>query len=199
MINQTFYLFLSVLLMLGCSQKHKETNSINNSQSSDTISTESSEEEPNYTPLPEIDFTKDSKSRIYLINGRDGFVLYDSVGLDTFRLSSERQRIDVVLQSPTGKYIACLVRVSLVNEPGVWGDTPAPQRGYYDLVVVNTKSIHIVRRMEPPCADFIELDRWMSKSRLLFHTSDGFSVAGTFVFDAYRDSLQRVDDEYGRK
>jgi hypothetical protein len=199
MKNRSYLFVLSALLLFGCSQKREEIDSKKIHPSSDTIAIMSVTTKPNLIPLPEVDSTLDINPRIYLIKGQDGFVLFDSVGLDTFHLSFKRQRIDVGLKSPTGKYIACLVRVSLVDEPGIWGDKPAPKRAYHNLVVVNTVSARIVRRMKPPCDSFMNFDKWVSKSRLLFHTSDGFAVGCYFVFDAFRDSLQRVPDEYDDK
>jgi hypothetical protein len=42
----------------------------------------------------------------------------------------------------------------------------------------------------------MDIDKWLSKSRVIFFTSDGFAVGGHFLFDAFRDSLQEIPEDY---
>jgi hypothetical protein len=52
--------------------------------------------------------------------------------------------------------------------------------------------------MGPPTDIYMILDKWISKSRLLFDVTDDFAMEGSYVFDAFRDSLQLVKYDYGR-
>ena len=199
MNNQRYLIFLLALILFSCSQKKEESNSHKNSSINDSIIKQIFSAKPNPIPLPEADSVFDTKPCIYLFKNKDEFFLFDSIGLDTFRLTSNPQRIGVGLQSPTGKYIACLVQVLLVESPGEWGDKVAPLRPLYDLVIVNSVSSKIIRRMDLPSGDDMNLDKWVSKSRLLFHTAAEYAVESFYVYDAFRDSLQKVPEEYGEK
>lgn len=163
------------------------------------------------TPFSEIDSISDSKPRIILIkkekeryHGRtekDTFIIYDyflfdSLKQDTFYIYSNKFKIDNGITSPTGKYIACLIRISMVDEPGLWGDREPPKRPYEHLVIIDAINGKIIRRLKPPSDSFMDIDKWLSKSRVIFFTSDGFAVGGHFLFDAFRDSLQEIPEDY---
>jgi hypothetical protein len=182
-------IILLALFLSSCRAKHEEINSNQAGRPSNaTISKVSTKEEQDRNPLPESDYTHESKPHIYLMKIHDQYILYDSVQLDTFHLSYKHHRIDVGLTSPTGKYIAC----GFLGEPS--GDKISIRR----LIILNAYSSRIIHSMGPPTDIYMILDKWISKSRLLFDVTDDFAMEGSYVFDAFRDSLQLVKYDYGR-
>jgi len=182
-------IFLLALFLSNCRAKHEDINSQQAVPSNATTSKVNTEEEQDRDPLPESDSKHDSNPRIKLMKYHGQYFLFDSVQLDTFHLSYKRHGIDDGLTSPTGKYIAC----GFLGEPS--GDKISVRR----LIVLNANSGRIIHSMGPPTASYIILDKWISKSRLLFETVDDFVMDGSFVFDSFRDSLQQVKYNYGRE
>jgi hypothetical protein len=180
---------------MSCNRDRNEHKYADSSSKKDTIHVYEMESIPPI--LPEIDTIDNAQPRLHIVKGQGCYFLFDSIRSDTFNIG---KRINKLFISPTGKYIACLVHIDSVNKPGLWdGYKTIPKISHEHLIIVNAINPKIIREIAVPIneTDFIGFEKrnnWISKSRLLFHTSDGFAVAFYFVYDAFRDSLQ---ESYG--
>ena len=59
-----------------------------------------------------------------------------------------------------------------------------PRTSVCSIVILELKGRKARSEMVPPEGEWIHLDRWMSKERLLGHRSSGFDGSGFFVIDA---------------
>jgi hypothetical protein len=186
-------IFLLAIIILGCGKKHEE---IILPKASKTIDTVQNRLRIIPALLPEKDTIIDAVPCLRVIKGSNGYILFDSVRNDTFNLYKKPKRINKALLSPTRKYIACLVHIATVDEPGIWENKPVPKRSYEHLVIVNAISPRVIREMKEPSDCFISIGNWISKSRILVSTDDGFAVGGCYVYDAFLDSLQEVSESF---
>jgi len=108
-------------------------------------------------------------------------------------ITETSSQIDQFFISDTRKYVVCLRRVDLIDSPGIYaeGEEP-PKEPIHDVLVLNLLSKKSIRQFAVPQDVFVSFDRWISKSRFVFWCNDGFAANATYVYDAYRDSLQEV-------
>ncbi|MGA3286874.1 MAG: hypothetical protein ABSD46_05585 [Bacteroidota bacterium] len=121
-------------------------------------------------------------------------VLQDSAGSSRFQLTYTGGNIDTLFVSPNCKYVACMQILEWVNEPGEYDDSEkVPQRPVYQIVFINLVSRSIIREIPPEDPlPFWVFEKWISNSRALISTTEGFSVGRVYVYDAFRDSLQYI-------
>jgi hypothetical protein len=193
------FICLFLFVFISCNRDRDEHKYSDSSSKTDTIHNYNNEVIPPL--LPDIDTIYNAKPRLHIIKDKRCYYLFDSIRSDTFNIG---KRINKVFISPTGKYIACLVHIDSVDKPGLWDDNkPIPKISHEHLIVVNAIIPKIIREITVPIneTDFIGIERrknWISKSRLFFHTSDGFAVGFYFVYDAFRDSLQESYEGIGK-
>jgi hypothetical protein len=89
-------------------------------------------------------------------------------------------RIEKVFLSPTHKYAACLLLTEYVDEEG-------------EIVVVDIQRHKVIR--EFPYSGY-SFNRWISNSRFVVNECSAFSLDGTYIYDAYRDSLREAPYAY---
>ncbi len=145
-------------------------------------------------PLPEADH--DTTVYPFNILRRHGEVLrIDPILHDTLQLSHTKGHIDSFFLSPTHKYLACLRRI-----PG--GEYP--EYPWHELLVYEIPSYKFIRRLNSsefklsPFVGSVGIWHWVSSSRLLFTSMSDLDVAGYYVYDAFRDSVQEVSNHYLR-
>ena len=180
---ETLTLALSVTFIC-CTQRPKEPTPHVANESVDTVSKHQAVRRRSVDPLPEADTTHDQPFRLLPIKPQDSHDLIDSLRIRRYHFPYERQKIDDALVSPTGKYIAC----------GFWGEKSGNKVSFRHLIVIEAGSGKVVRSTDSPSDCCIIMHKWISKSRLLFTTNDGFFVGLSYVYDAFRDSLQIVSD-----
>lgn len=149
-------------------------------------------------PLAEADTIPSPPVSVHpTLNNREVF-LVDSVTGTMEQLTFTQGNVDEVSISPNGKYLAYIKVVDYVDSPGEYqeGQT-VPEDAVHAIVVVNLASGKTTREIPAPEDIFISFDRWISDSRFLFETGDGFAVGGFYVYDAFRDSLQKVKYGFG--
>ena len=147
-------------------------------------------------PLPEADTLYDTQytDSLFLRNGELWAANYI---LKTERiLTKTNSQIDTFFVSPSRKYAACLRRVGLIDSPGLYEEGEViPKDPVHEVLVLNLVTKQIIRQFAEPEDIFIHIDRWISKSRLVFWCTNGLAANATYVYDAYRDSIQKV--QYG--
>jgi hypothetical protein len=149
-------------------------------------------EDPSHRSLPEADIIFSGRSVCRAVIQSGEAMLLDSMGKPAIQLTFSGGNIDTLFVSPNGKYLACMQIVEWVDEPGEYDEfeTP-PKRPVYQVVFLNLTSHSTIRVLPPePLYEFWEFERWISNSRALISTSEGFSVGDVYVYDAFRDSLQ---------
>jgi hypothetical protein len=151
-------------------------------------------------PLPELDTLPSPENPFRVVlKSREAF-LVDSTSGATQQLTNTDGSIEEVSGSPNGRYVACMKIVDYVDSPGEYEPgEKVPKEAIHHLLVMSLPSGTIIREIPPPEDMFILSDRWISNSRVLFETADGFAVGGFFVYDAFRDSLQKVPYGYGHE
>jgi hypothetical protein len=103
-------------------------------------------------------------------------------------------RMAKVFLSPTHKYAACLLLRGYVEEQGEYDDTSyVPIREEHIIVVVNVPRCKVIR--EFPYSAY-EFDQWISNSRFVVADRGVFDLNGTYIYDAYRDSLREAPYAY---
>jgi hypothetical protein len=151
-------------------------------------------------PLPEADTLLSTPPpwKAVIIAGE--LWIQDTVAGTSRQLTHINNQIDEARLSPNGKYAACMLVMGQVESAGEYSEgEKAPMENLYDILVVNAQTGELVRQIPPPEDIFVWADRWLSNSRLVLSCSSHFSVNAFYVYDAFRDSLQKVrwdfDDE----
>jgi len=126
-------------------------------------------------PLPEADtaLAYHFNDSLFLRSGE--LWLYDFKAHKEKRLTSTHSQIGKFLISPTGKYVAWTGKI--------------PWR---KVVVFNMSTRKVMRRIPPPEDIFVCFEKWVSPSRLLLTCSDEIACEAYYVYDSFRDSLQKV-------
>jgi hypothetical protein len=151
-------------------------------------------------PLQEGDtLAEASDSRKYFLRNSELWTI-DTLSNDETQITFTRGKIHKFYCSPSTKYVACLHEVAITKEPGIFEHNKAPDRSIYSIMVIRLADGKLIREFDsPPNFDqFLEFGRWLSKSRLFCYTSDGFAIGTGFLYDAFRDSLQQVREDYDR-
>ena len=187
-------LIASLLLPVAffCGQKKSSTSSTDTTKALVSATAEPPEFEE-VQPLPEADTIRQAPCQLRFSLRKSELWGKDTVTQLERQLTFTNAKIDSFLVSPTGKYAVCLHQVSWVKSPGIFEKDEDPgKEPIYSLLVVRTVDGTIIRDVKRPLDLFFDFNRWISNSRLLCVTSDGFAVGSYFVYDAFRDSLQRV-------
>jgi hypothetical protein len=191
-----FHIIIPAIIFLGCGQKNEEIKPSKEKQRADSLANLAFTKVREYTPLVEIDTLKDSRQQIYLAHNNDRYVLVDSALQDTFRLSPYYEKIMNAMTSPTGKYIVCEISYIPSEVSNDHNLKPRQDVPRWEYVFINTNTSQIIRRIGPPESKYLRLKKWVSKSRLLFYASDDIAILSYHFYDAFRDSLYEVPDEY---
>lgn len=170
-------------------------------ESADSKKDATNVEEPEYKemqPLPEADtlFSFPYHLAFYL---KDSEVwATDTIAHIDQQLSFTQGNVDTFFVSPTKKYVLCQHITGSVKSPGIFEEGEDPgEEPVYSLMTIRTSDKKILRDFDAPLDLFLYFERWLSESQFLCSTSDGFAVGFFFVYDAYRDSLQRVPYGFG--
>lgn len=148
-------------------------------------------------PLPEADTSIQFQYSFVFSRRNSELWVTDTVSHVDRQLTFTLGKIDSYLVSPTRRYVVCAHRISWVPSPGIFErEEDRSEEPVHSLLVVRTVDGKSIRDIPPPLDLFFDFDRWISNSRLLCVTSDGFAVGSVFVYDAVRDSLQRVPYDF---
>ncbi|MBP1719437.1 MAG: Tol-Pal system beta propeller repeat protein TolB [Deltaproteobacteria bacterium] len=122
----------------------------------------------------------------------------DPEGRNSRRITDTGGKIEDFLFSPSLRFLAYSKRIKTVEEPGLYekGEKP-PLRSVCSIVILDLKSLTPRTEMIPPEGEWIYLDKWVPKDRLLGHSSSGFDVAGFFVIDAPESPPRELDYQQG--
>lgn len=142
-------------------------------------------------PLPEADTISNAVLPLRVFLDKGELMLFDSLTQQTHQLTLTDQSIDEFLVSPTSDYVVCLKRIGMIPDPELEANENAREVPVHVVLVLETSTLKIIREFNPP-DDFVDVTKWVSKSRFHLWTSDGFAVGESFVYDAFRDSLQQL-------
>ena len=124
--------------------------------------------------------------------------MVDSLG--SRQITNTDGKIDELHRSPDGRYIAYLKIVEFVESPGLWEEgEEVPKEPVHHLVIQNLESQEILREIPPPRDIFIHLDKWLTKHRVLFVTTNGYAVNDFYMYNVSKDSLHTVPYGYGKE
>jgi hypothetical protein len=146
--------------------------------------------------LPELDTNQNAKYSIGIIRFKGEIFRVDSFTSQIKQISFTHGKIDTFFLSPNRKYVACIKVVATGKEPGMWEDEEPPEVKIFSIVVMNILQDTTIRELQTKDWN-VYFDKWISNSRLRYTTADGFAVSNYYVYDAIRDTLQRVP--YGSK
>jgi hypothetical protein len=149
-------------------------------------------------PLGEADTILQAPNAISFILRASELWADDSLGHNQTQLSFTQGTIQKIFPSPSNNYVACLRRIDPIEEPGLFEKGKAPLRAIHSIMVFRSSDLVLVREFtSPPGFErILQFRRWISDSRFLCNTSDSYAVDGAFVYDVFRDSLQRVTEDY---
>jgi hypothetical protein len=141
--------------------------------------------------LRELDTDSISKYQISIFRSKEEIFRIDSFTSQIKQISFTNGKIDTFFLSPNRKYVACIKIVVIGKEPGLWEGEEAPNAARYGILVINTLDNSVVREIRTSQWNLC-IDKWISNSRLLYTTDDGFAVSDFYIYDALRDTLQRL-------
>ena len=146
--------------------------------------------------LSEIDTGYNTKYPIGIFKSKGEIFRIDSNTSQITKILFAEGKIDTFFLSPGGKFTAFIIVCATGKEPGLWKPEEAPEADIYSIVVVNNLDNSIIREINTSQWN-IAFDKWISNSRFLYTTNDGFAVSDFYIYDAIRDILQRLP--YGQK
>ncbi len=126
--------------------------------------------------------------------------MHDSTTNTDSLVSPSDWSIDRASVSPNKKYVAVRRISDWIDSPGLWDDTThIPKEPIFNIAVFDCQTSRLIRDIDPPEDLFLNMQTpWLSNSRLMLTCSDGFAVNAVYVYDAYRDTLQKVPYDFGR-
>lgn len=116
---------------------------------------------------------------------RDGEVwMSERDGQRATQLTRTRGKVEDFSIEPAGDYLAYSRTVKYVDDSGVLepGEKPG-KRGVQSIVIVSLGSGRTIATLEPAADEWIHIDKWLPRGRLLGHSSSGFDVTDVFEFD----------------
>ena len=182
-------LTIAILLFMSSCFKKMETKIIQVDSINAIIDTSTYIEKPIVSnapsdPLIEVDTMNiDYPFNVYR-KGNEIF-LYDSSLSKEFQITKVNGAIDTFYLSPNRKYVACRKKMEYVDD-----------RWWYGVFFINNQDRKLIKGFEAPTSGFLFFKSWISNSRCILTTSDGFAVSEYYVYDAYRDTVQRVNYGY---
>ena len=148
-------------------------------------------------PLPEADTIPSTIDlpKPMLINKY--LVLYNSVTGTSQQLSNTRGEIENVYASPNGKYAVYTTVVRYIDpQVGYIEGEKQPKQAIRHLIVMNIESGRTIREISPDGNESVCFDKWISASRLTFYTWNEDRAGESYVYDSFRDSLQKAPYRY---
>lgn len=192
---------LCVMIISSCSRRAKEIRPDSFTvgvMDSAAVAPDEAIEDEEGGPLPELDTS--NVQYHYRVALQDGeIVRKDPASGISIVISNTGHKIDALFISPSGKYVAGQRRVRMVQEPVLEPDENTPNTPVYEIMVFNIPSGKCIRQFPAPTDEFTFFDHWISTSRFVFYSADGFAVSGYYAYDAFRDSIQTVRYGYGNK
>ena len=151
-------------------------------------------------PLPEAD------TQLAVIQPLSPFLrdahlwMHDSTSNKDTLISPPSWRIDRIALSPNQRYVAATRITDWIDSPGIFADTTSiPKEPTHNVSIFSCETGRLIRDIDPPEDIFLSMgNKWYSNSRLVLLCSDGFALNAIYVYDAYRDSLQKAPYTFGR-
>jgi hypothetical protein len=80
--------------------------------------------------------------------------------------------------------------VGSAEEPGLWDTTEtAPQRAICSIVIMDLQTQRTLKQTD---SDWVYINRWLPQDRFLYHTSDGYAVGDSYIYDAHSRSILNI-------
>jgi hypothetical protein len=116
---------------------------------------------------------------------KDSLIVKDTLGIDNLILSPHR------------RYVAIQWITQWVGMDGEWDDsTKAPQEPIHNVSIYDCESGRMVRNIDLRHETFLGMDKWYSNSRIVLGSASDFELIGYYLYDAYRDSLQAMPQDF---
>jgi hypothetical protein len=118
-------------------------------------------------------------------SNKDSLIVKDSLG------------INEIVISPHRRYVAVQWIRQLIGISGVWADsTEAPQQEIHTVSIYDCESGRLIRDIDLGLETFFGTHKWYSNSRIILGAASEFELIGFYLYDAYRDSLQEMPQDF---